>query len=114
MASLDGHLESVCVSNEAGDVPDGEVTSFEGESYSLSCASTETVVAVGAAAVSLVTSVDGLSTVTVTAWNGTLNATNATELLSVVHGVHVTSDEEVAEAVDVDEHRHCCAWRRRF
>ena len=58
--------------------------------------------AVGAEAVSVVASVDGLSTVTVTAWNGTLNVTNGTELLSAVHGVHVTSDEEL-EAVDVDD-----------
>ena len=101
VASLDNYLESVCVSNEAGDVPDGELTSFEGESDSLSCASTEMVVAVDAGAADIVTSVDGLSTVTVTAWNGTLNVTNGTALLSAVHGVHVTSDEEVMETTDV-------------
>ena len=30
VASLDDHLESVYVSNEAGDVPDAEVTMYRG------------------------------------------------------------------------------------
>ena len=99
---LDEYLESVCVSEEAGSVPDGTATAFRGESFSLACASTLDDVVVEAGAAQFVTSVDSLSTVTVTAWDTVPNTTTAeAALLSTIHGVHVTSsDGELEETVE--------------
>lgn len=47
----------------------------------------EVLVAIGAAALSVVACVDELSTMAVTAWNGTLNAPVKTQLSSAVHDV---------------------------
>ena len=104
VSSLDNHLESFCVANEFGQMPDGGVTEFSGDAYSVSCASTLKDVVVKAGAALFTTSVDELSTVTVTAWNGTLNATDGVQLLSVVYGVHVTSEHSVGETAVGDGH----------
>lgn len=104
VSTLDEYLESVCAAQEAGTIPDGSATAFDGQSYSFSCASSLGAVSVEAGAVQFITSVGRVSTVTVTAWNSTLNGTlNGTNLLSNVHGVHVTDGEgALAESVDVE------------
>ena len=105
LAELDAFLTSVCVANEAGDVPDGETTMFEEHSYSLSCASTEALVSVHTDAATFVVAVDGLSTAAVSTWKSAANWTNGTASLSDVFGVHVLGDGFDGDAVDVDDTR---------
>ena len=104
MVELDEYLNSACVANKGGDVPDGEVTTFDEASYSLSCALTDSVVQVQAGAATLVASVDVLSTVTVSMWNRTMNVSNGTAMIAGIHGIHVDGDgQDVADAEDVTD-----------
>ena len=101
VADMDEYLGTVCAANAAGGVPDGEVNVFAEDSYSLSCASSEDVVAVDAGAATVVAAVDGVSTVAVSTWNGTANMTN-TSLLATIHGVHVEGGRTAGDALEVD------------
>ena len=100
VADMDEYLGTVCSANAAGSVPDGEVSVYAEDSYSLSCASSENVVAVDAGAATVMAAVDGVSTVAVSTWNGTANMTN-TSLLATIHGVHVEGGRTAGDAVDV-------------
>ena len=103
IADLDEYLSSVCVNLEAGSLPNSDVSTFTGDSYSLSCSSTETVVDVRTESAALITSVVGLSTATVSHWNTTINSTDDTSLLSNVFGFHIDSDQEWEEAEAVTD-----------
>ena len=102
VAEMDEYLGSVCTANEAGSVPDGEVSVFQQDSVSLSCASSEDIVAVDTGSATVLAAVDGVSTVAVSTWNGTMNTTNTTSFLSTVHGVHVEGGREEGDAVAVE------------
>ena len=103
IADLDTYLSSVCVTLEAGSLPNSEVSTIEEDTFSLSCTSAETVVNIRTEMASLTTSVELLSTATVSHWSTTINSTDDTSLLSSVHGFHIDSDsdEEAEEVVDV-------------
>ena len=106
VAELDKQLRDTCVALETDTAPDGQVATFEEQSYVFSCASTETTASVqaGGATVVMVSS-DGVATVSVSEWNGTsdaLSGNNATSLLAGIHGVHVDGAEFDGDAVDVD------------
>eukprot|EP00750_Incisomonas_marina_P030150 INCI731.7.p1 GENE.INCI731.7~~INCI731.7.p1 ORF type:complete len:2186 (-),score=390.77 INCI731.7:636-7193(-) len=87
---LDDYLQSVCTEREKGDVPNKKTSAYVGESYSMACAEVFDTVNIETGTASVAASVDGQFTVTVTTWNGTANGMNATQLISAVHGVHVT------------------------
>ena len=103
VAQMDAYLSAVCSASQAGSVPDGEVSEFaQQDSVALSCASSEGIVAVEAGAASVLASVDGVSTVAVSTWNGTMNATNTTTFLSAIHGVHIEGGRQAGDAIDVE------------
>ena len=105
-ADLDETLAAVCVGVEAGDVPDGAVVTFEQSSFSLSCASTEETAVIDAGSAVLSTPADGITTVTMTAWNNISRSDgNGSRFLSNVHGVTVDYDgvQDEADAVSVDD-----------
>ena len=102
VAEMDDYLTSICAATGTGDVPDGTVSVFAEDSYSLSCALSEDIVAVQAGAASVVASVDGVSTVTVSSWNGTMNTTSNTSLLAGIHGIHVDGGRPEGDAEDVE------------
>ena len=101
VAEMDEFLGSVCAANEAGSVPDGDVSVFKEDSYSLSCASSEDIVAVEAGSTSVMAAIDGLATIAVSSWNGTMNASNTTVLLAGIHGVHVEGGRVDGDATEV-------------
>ena len=103
VAAVDEYLGTVCAADVAGGVPDGQVSVFSEDSYSLSCASSENVVAVETGSATVLAAVEGVSTVAVSTWNGTTNMTAATNtsLLASIHGVHVEGGRADGDAVDV-------------
>lgn len=101
VSSLDNALNSACIASQQGVVPEGGTALFNGSYVSLDCAKYdlmdgETVV-VDAGGISVIgtTSTDGddTATITVTNWYGFHeNTTTPTgDIISNVHGVHVTS-----------------------
>ena len=104
IADLDKYLSSVCVSLQAGSPPNSEVLTFKEDTYSLSCSSSEAVVDIETDGAALTTSVDQLSTASLSEWNATVNSTDGTELLSGVYGFNIDSDgEDQEDAVDVED-----------
>ena len=105
VAEMDENLAVVCAASEAGSVPDGEVSVFPQDSVTLSCASTEDIVAVDAGAAAVLASVAGVSTVVVSTWNGTINATtattNTTTFMSAIHGVHIEGARQEGDIDDI-------------
>ena len=102
VAEMDEYLATVCSASTAGQVPDGGVSVFQQESVSLSCASSEDVVAIDAGAATVLAAVDGVATVAVSAWNGTMNTTNTSSFLSSIYGVHVDGGRAEGDAIEVD------------
>ena len=99
VVELDEYLSSACIANEVGSAPDGEVTTFAEESYSLSCALAEEVAIVQAGAVTFVSSVEQPSTVSISAWNGTMNLSKGTPLIAEIYGVHIDGINGDSEGV---------------
>ena len=102
VAEMDEYLGSVCAASEAGSIPDGQISVFQQDSVSLSCASSEDIVAVDTGAATVLASVEGVSTVAVSTWNGTMNATNVTSFLSPIHGVHVEGARASGDMEEVE------------
>ena len=102
VADVDEYLGAVCASDAADGVPDGSVSVFTANSYSLSCASSEDIVAVDAGTATVMAAVDGVSSVAVSTWDSTANMTTNTSLLSTIHGVHVKGGRVDVDAEDVD------------